>query len=93
MPRVTFNSSHEHPRVANLYFDICGVAGIGQWKKKRGLIAERIRQIGISRIVWGSDGAFGAGMTPAQAMKAYQELPLTTKEFHKIDSNLTPYMR
>jgi hypothetical protein len=32
-------------------------------------------------------------MTPAQAMKAHQELPLTTKEFHKIDSNLTPYMR
>ena len=72
------------PRMANLYFDICGVAGIGQWKEKRGLIAERIRQIGISRIVWGSDGAFGAGMTPAQAMKAYQELPLTTEEFHRI---------
>jgi hypothetical protein len=45
--------------VANLYFDICGVAGIGQWKKKRGLIAERIRQIGISRIVWGSEGPLG----------------------------------
>jgi len=26
------------PRMANLYFDICGVAGIGRWKEKRGLI-------------------------------------------------------
>jgi predicted TIM-barrel fold metal-dependent hydrolase len=81
------------PRMANFYFDICGVAGIGQWKEKRGLIAERIRQIGISRIVWGSDGAFGAGMSPVQAINAYQELPLTPEEFHKIDTNLTPYMR
>jgi hypothetical protein len=80
-------------RVANVYFDICGVAGIGQWKGKKALIVERIRQIGVSRIFWGSDGAFGNGMTPSQALQAYRELPLTREEFQTIETNLAPYMR
>ena len=80
-------------RMANAYFDICGVAGMGRWKEKRALIVERIRQIGISRILWGSDGAFGGGMSPVQALQAYRELPLTKEEFHTIDTNVAPYMR
>jgi hypothetical protein len=47
----------------------------------------------VKRIVWGSDGVFGAGVTPAQALQAYRELPLTNYEFHVIDTNLAPYMR
>jgi predicted TIM-barrel fold metal-dependent hydrolase len=81
------------PRIAHVYFDICGVAGIGQWRERRALIAERIRQIGVDRILWGSDGAFGGGMTPEQALAAYRELPLTQQEFQTIDTNLAPYMR
>jgi predicted TIM-barrel fold metal-dependent hydrolase len=80
-------------RMANAYFDICGVAGMGRWKEKRALIVERIRQVGISRILWGSDGAFGGGMSPVQALQAYRELPLTNEEFHTIDTNVAPYMR
>jgi predicted TIM-barrel fold metal-dependent hydrolase len=80
-------------RMANVYFDICGVAGLGQWQEKKELIAERIRQVGVERILWGSDGAFGGGMTPAQALQAYRELPLSAQEFHTIDTNLAPYMR
>jgi predicted TIM-barrel fold metal-dependent hydrolase len=81
------------PRMAHVWFDICGVAGIGHWQEKKELIVTRIRQVGVKRIVWGSDGAFGGGMTPAEALKAYRELPLTSEEFHTIDTNLTPYMR
>jgi len=85
--------ARQDTRMTNVYFDICGVAGMGQWKEKGALIATRIRQVGVNRILWGSDGAFGGGMTPAQALRAYQELPLTRQEFHKIDTNLAPYMR
>ncbi len=80
-------------RMRHVYFDICGVAGLGRWQDKKDLIAKRIREIGIKRIVWGSDGAFGGGMTPTQALEAYRELPLTPGEFHTIDTNVTPYMR
>jgi predicted TIM-barrel fold metal-dependent hydrolase len=81
------------PRMAHVYFDICGVAGMGHWEAKKELIAQRIRQVGVERILWGSDGAFGGGMTPEQALRAYQQLPLSKREFETIDENLTPYMR
>jgi hypothetical protein len=60
---------------------------------RRTLIAERIRQVGIKRILWSSDGAFGAGINPEQALRAYRQLPLSADEFHTIDNDLAPYMR
>jgi predicted TIM-barrel fold metal-dependent hydrolase len=80
------------PRMNNVYFDICGVAGFGNWREKRSVIVARIRQIGINRILWGSDGAFGGGVTPAEALSALRELPLTEQEFRTIGTNLAPYM-
>jgi len=79
--------------MAHVYFDISGVAGVGQWTDKQTLIVQRIREVGISRILFGSDGAFGGGMAPAEALAAYRKLPLTDQEFQTIDSNLTSYMR
>jgi hypothetical protein len=75
-------------RMAHVYFDICGVAGFGKWQAKKALIAGRIRQIGVKRILWGSDGAFGGGITPEKAMRAYRQLPLSVDEFHTIDTNI-----
>ena len=43
-----------------------GIALLGTWPKPAARVAERIRQIGIGRIVWGADGAVG-GMTPEAA--------------------------
>jgi predicted TIM-barrel fold metal-dependent hydrolase len=81
------------PRMTRVYFDVSGVAGLGHWEDKKSQIAQRIRQVGVSRSLWGSDGAFGGGMTPDQALRAFEELPLTKREFQRIYSNLTPYMR
>lgn len=80
-------------KVAHVYFDISGVAGLGRWEEKKDLIAKRIRQVGVKRVLWGSDGAFGGGMTPQQALDAFEELPLSKSEFQTIYGNLTPYMR
>ena len=85
--------SKRDPRMAQVYFDISGVAGLGEWETKKTVIAARIRQVGVSRILWGSDGAFGGGMTPEEALRAYRELPLSKDEFETIDSNIAPYMR
>jgi predicted TIM-barrel fold metal-dependent hydrolase len=81
------------PRMAYVYFDISGVAGLGRWENKKNEIAGRIRQVGVERILWGSDGYFGGGMTPEQALRAFEELPLSRREFQTIYGNLTPYMR
>jgi predicted TIM-barrel fold metal-dependent hydrolase len=79
------------PRVSHLYFDISGVAGLGNWKNKKQLIVSRIRQIGVHRILFGSDGAW-TSFTPLRAEDAFHELPLTREEFDVIDTNLPPYM-
>jgi predicted TIM-barrel fold metal-dependent hydrolase len=82
---------HHDPRVSHLYFDISGVAGLGDWKNKKQLIASRIREAGVHRILFGSDGAW-TGFTPRRAAAAYHELPLTREEFRVIDTNVPPYM-
>ncbi len=40
------------PRVSHLYLDISGVAGLGDWEKKKQLIALRIREVGVHRILF-----------------------------------------
>jgi predicted TIM-barrel fold metal-dependent hydrolase len=72
------------PRMAHVYFDISGVAGLGHWEDKKDRIAMRIRQVGVKRVLWGSDGAFGGGMTPQQAVDAFQALPLSKQELQTI---------
>jgi predicted TIM-barrel fold metal-dependent hydrolase len=81
------------PRMKRVYFDISGVAGVGDWREHKAVIVERIRQIGLGRILWGSDGAFGGGMTPEEALAAFRELPLADSEFKTILGNTAPYLR
>jgi predicted TIM-barrel fold metal-dependent hydrolase len=81
------------PRTARLWFDVSGVAGLGDWKPKAPRIAERIRQLGVQRVLWGADGAGGGNPTPAEAWKAFTELPLTPAEIETIRTNVAPYLR
>jgi predicted TIM-barrel fold metal-dependent hydrolase len=79
-------------RMAHVYFDVSGVAGLGQWVDKAGLIAMRIRQLGVARILYGSDGA-ARGNTPLKAWTAFRQLSLSDAEFRTIENNIAPYMR
>ena len=54
---------------------------------------ERIRQIGLERIAFGSDGARGVGLTPRDAWASFLKLPFTKEEERKIASNAAPYMK
>jgi predicted TIM-barrel fold metal-dependent hydrolase len=80
-------------RMTKVLFDVSGVAGLGQWKTKTDLIAKRIREIGVERVLYGSDGAGGGNPTPREAWAAFRELPLTREEVQTIASNVAPYMR
>jgi predicted TIM-barrel fold metal-dependent hydrolase len=81
------------PRTARLYFDVSGVAGVGEWRGKADRIATRIRQLGINRIIYGSDSAVGPGRKPAEAWASFRELPLTQEEIRAIAANVAPYLR
>ena len=80
------------PRLSRLYVDVSGVAGLGNWKERVDVIAARIRQLGVERILYGSDGAVGEN-SPQKALAAFRQLPLTADEFRTIESNVAPYMR
>jgi uncharacterized protein len=80
-------------RMERVYFDITNVAGLGNWEPKKDLIAKRARELGVARILFGSDGNFGGGVTPARAWADFRKLPLSEAEFRTIETNIAPYMR
>jgi len=85
--------AHLDWRMAHVYFDVSGVAGLGQWVDKANLVATRIRQLGVDRILYGSDGAGGSNLAPREAWAAFRQLPLSDAEFRTIENNIAPYMR
>jgi predicted TIM-barrel fold metal-dependent hydrolase len=56
------------------------------------LIARRIRQLGVERVLYGSHAA-GPGTTPREGWAAFQTLPLSDAEFLTIAANVAPYLR
>jgi len=81
------------PRLARVYFEVSGVAGVGEWRGKADRIATRIRQLGVNRVLYGSDSAVGPGRKPAEAWASFRELPLSREEFRAIAANVAPYLR
>ena len=80
------------PRMRNVYFDVSGVVGLGSWNaNKASRVVERMRQLGISRLLYGSDAAV-PGNLPDERLQKWRELPLTNDEFRLIESNSAPYV-
>jgi predicted TIM-barrel fold metal-dependent hydrolase len=79
------------PRMKHVYFDACGIAIPGMWEDKADLIVSRIRQIGIQRILYGSDAATPDNL-PKDALERWHKLPLTQREFRTIESNRAAYL-
>jgi len=82
----------KNPLMKNVYFDVCGIAIPGMWEDKADLLATRIHQIGINRLLYGSDAATGDNL-PKDTLKRWHSLPLTEEEFRVIDNNVAPYLR
>ena len=49
----------------------------------------RVRQLGLKRILFGSDGAI-SGNTPQEHWTRFRQLPLSDAEFRTIESNIAP---
>jgi predicted TIM-barrel fold metal-dependent hydrolase len=85
--------ANRDPRMARVYFDVSGIAGVGKWAEKADRIAARIRQVGVQRIFFGADGARGGNLEPREAWAAFLKLPLSDAEFRSIAENVAPYMK
>jgi len=81
------------PRTRQLYFDVTGVAMPASTPAQLQLVAARVRELGVQRILYGSDAASGTNPRPRAAWAAFRSVPLTDAEFQTIASNVPPYMR
>ena len=79
-------------RTERLWFDVTTVARNATAAQAQ-LIATRIRELGVQRVVYGSDAATGGNLAPREAWADFLKLPLTAAEFQTIASNVAPYMR
>ena len=79
------------PRTKNLWFDVTSVAA-NLTPETTERIVQRIRQLGVQRLLFGSDAAVPNNL-PALTWAAFRKLPLTDAEFRTIESNVAPYVR
>jgi predicted TIM-barrel fold metal-dependent hydrolase len=82
------------PRVRRVYFDVTTAVGLGAAmpEVQAALIARRVRQLGVERVLFGSDAATPPNLAPREAWAAFRRLPLTEAEFTTIANNVAPWM-
>ena len=85
--------ANAEPRTKLLYFDASGMNAQIAVPAEAALLATRMRQIGVQRILFGSDGATGGNAPPREAWAAFRKLPLTEAEFRTIAVTIPPYLQ
>jgi predicted TIM-barrel fold metal-dependent hydrolase len=80
----------QDPRVKNLWFDIALIAGNDTQAPR---IAQRLRALGLARILYGSDGGDPTDPPAKEMLALWRKLPLTPAEFRAIESNVAPYLK
>jgi predicted TIM-barrel fold metal-dependent hydrolase len=82
------------PRTRNLLFDLTTVVTETTTPEEAALIVKRIREVGVARVLFGSDMAVGTNPPAATAWATIRrKLPLTDEELRTIADNVAPYMR
>lgn len=81
------------PRTRTLWFDVASIADRKLGREDAALMAKRIRQVGVGRVLYGTDSAQGDNLRPREAWAAFRSLPLSEEEFARIAGNVPPYLR
>jgi hypothetical protein len=76
----------------HVYFEVSGVAGVGEWRGKADRIAARIRQLGIARILYGSDSAGRSRPETCRSLGVVLRTALSREELRAIAANVAPYL-
>lgn len=81
------------PRVRNLVLDVSGIAHPEMPAAEAARFVQRIREVGVEHLVYGSDSARGGNPPPKETWEAFRALPLTDDELARIIRNVAPYLR
>ena len=80
-------------RMKDVWFDAAAVVRPNMTADMLRQIAARIQEIGVRRVLYGSDAAANPLAYPKAGWAAFRRLPLSETEFRIIANNVTPYMR
>jgi predicted TIM-barrel fold metal-dependent hydrolase len=81
------------PRTRKLWFDASTNVHPTNSAEVSELLVKLIRQIGVKRILYGSDAALGNNLRPHESWEAFRQLKLSKKEMKTIAGNVAPYFR
>lgn len=81
------------PQARRIWFDVASIATPSISPAHAQEMAQRIRQIGVDRILFGSDAVTPGNMAPSKAWAAFRALPLSEQEVGAIATNIAPYLR
>ena len=77
-----------------LWFDVAQISMAAPTDDDRAEIVKRMRQLGIARMLYGSDGPEWNGVPPKRHWLEFAScMPLTREELDTIAGNVVPYMR
>ena len=82
-----------HPATRNLWFDVASIAQNDTTPQDAAELVKRLRQIGMGRVLYGSDSAQGDNLRPREAWAAFRKLPLSEAEFKQVAGNVAPYIK
>lgn len=80
-------------RVANLYLDVASNVTAGQRPQTLATIANRLREIGLDHVLFGSDATATDPVAIRTEWSNFLRLPLNRSEFRRVAGNVAPYLR
>ena len=86
-------AARQDPHTRNLWFDVASIATPDITPAHAREMVERIRKVGVDKILYGSDAATPTNMKPREAWAAFRALPLTPAEIERIAGQVAPYLR
>lgn len=81
------------PNRKNVWFDLTTSAHPTNSPERSALLLKRIRQIGVKRILYGTDLAIGGNLKPRESWAEITKLGLSNDEVKTIANNRAPYLR
>ncbi|MCC2973983.1 amidohydrolase family protein [Massilia sp. IC2-476] len=86
-------AARQDPRMRQVWVDVTAFARPGLSAADARRLVRRLRQVGMERVLYGSDAAVGVDVRPREAWAAFRSLPLTDAEAARVANNVMSYLR
>ncbi|MEX5747703.1 amidohydrolase family protein [Massilia sp. X63] len=86
-------AARHDPRMRQVWVDVTAFARPGLSAADARRLVRRLRQVGMERVLYGSDAVVGADIRPREAWAAFRRLPLTDAETARVANNVMSYLR